>query len=1307
MDGTRFQRLAEIFEAARERDGAARDAFLREVCAGDDDLRRDVDKLLAQHDAAESAGEDLLQAGSALREALQTGTESDVEEPVPAQVGRYRIRGAIARGGFGLVLRGEDTTIGRDVAVKILAPAHAGNQKLGRLLRSEGRIGGKLQHPGIVPVYELGDLDSRSPFLVMKVVEGRTLSALLRERSDPGSDRARFLAVFEQVCQAVAYAHARGVLHRDLKPHNLMVGAFGEVQVMDWGLAVVFGEGVEPDADAYVALGTPAYMAPEQARGEARALDPRSDVFGLGAILCEILTGRPPFADAGQATTLDRARAGDLAEAHARIAACGADKEIVALALQCLAPDPARRPADARAVAAAVRTHLDSLDARARTAELDAASARARAASERKARRTTTALGVVIVVATLLGAAVWLQVTNAARERERTATARLQAALVDAERSASDAAAEQPQTSLRWQTAATAASNARRLIGTDTDAAVAAQAEALQARVALRLHEVTFAERLEEIALEERFLDSFDRRGQLAAYEQAFTEFVGGDADHLSVEDAHEALVGFPFRGRLITALDQWMFLQFQRDRNAMRLGWLRTLADALDDDAWRRDVRAAVAVADRDALVQLARDARADAAPPSACSYLAVRLATLGDTINAVALMERTVRRAPDDFETAYNLAIMHSDTGSFIEAVRYGTAACALRAGSALPWSLLASALHQAGRAEEAVFAARRTIELAHESLGPSVLAADILFEADLVADAEAVVRDYRLMPRNHVLFCVASAIMGNVLAVRDDFAGAVDAYAECVSSPVAWPFDPRWRLQSPAVVAGLQREIDARLAQSEGKDPVVLYLAARLREDLGRLREALSAYEELERLRPNFKATRIKIRELGAQLGGALSSFGAADRFVAALDPTQGDEEARRALTAEAGAGLAAVPAVRDFAEGRLLARAGKLSAALDYLTRAVEGDREAPLPWVRLHETWVAHAGRARADAEVRALLAKGAMPARLLPIPPASPRCVAPADGAPVRDGEGLRVDGFAAADPRQRHVHTLWQVRAIADDYARSPAVDVLAGDDPALEIPPGILAAGQTYAWRAAFACDAPGTMSAFSEERTFRVADDACHPVPIDLRTVFDADVVAEPGDSGTDAFDPPNAFRLAVDGCDGARTDVASVQGVPPDGRVGVHRLGPFAAANSRQLRPGMTNLRIPIPEASYQSILVLAASGNGNAYVPVLILYADGTADHANLIAPDWFSSGRPADLSRRSGQHVLRGMDRAGPAGIEERNAAALFQSRLPCDPERRVVGIELRSAGARFDSATTVTNLLAITGMAVSGSGGK
>jgi serine/threonine protein kinase len=346
---------------------------------------------------------------------------------------RLELLEEIARGGMGAILRGRDVDFGRDVAVKVLLEDHRGRPELAQRFLEEARIAGRLQHPGVVPVYALGRMPDGRPYFTMKLIKGRTLTALLAERKDPSSDRPRFLAVFEQVCQTIAYAHAHGVIHRDLKPANVMVGAFGEVQVMDWGLAKVLprdgaadgerrdkpteevsmirtprGEGSDTAQDgsetrAGSVLGTPAYIAPEQARGEIEKVDERADVFGLGAVLCAVLTGRPPFVGPSE-SALKRAIQGDVAEAFARLDGCGADAELIALAKRCLAPEPAERPRHAGETAAAVTAYRESVERRLRQAEVANAEAKAKAEEGRKRRRLTLALaGSVLLTVLAMG----------------------------------------------------------------------------------------------------------------------------------------------------------------------------------------------------------------------------------------------------------------------------------------------------------------------------------------------------------------------------------------------------------------------------------------------------------------------------------------------------------------------------------------------------------------------------------------------------------------------------------------------------------------------------------------------------------------------------------------------------------------------------------------------------------------------------------------------------------------------------------------------------------------------------------------
>jgi tRNA A-37 threonylcarbamoyl transferase component Bud32 len=301
---------------------------------------------------------------------------------VPPDTPRYRFEEFLGRGGMGEVWRGSDQVLAREVAVKVLRERVFGDGEARARFEEEARHVSSLEHPSIVPVYDLGELADGRPFFVMKRIHGQTLADLLKARATPAEDLARWVGVFEQVCVAVAFAHARDVIHRDLKPSNVMLGEFGEVLVLDWGIAKALAARPRPaPASATPALpspavsgattarggpetlpgearGTLAFMAPEQARGEASRVGKASDVFGLGGILCVVLTGGPRYSQAGQAL------AGDMTEAFARLDGCGADTELIALAKACLAPAPGARPADAAEVAGRVQRYRAAVAAR-------------------------------------------------------------------------------------------------------------------------------------------------------------------------------------------------------------------------------------------------------------------------------------------------------------------------------------------------------------------------------------------------------------------------------------------------------------------------------------------------------------------------------------------------------------------------------------------------------------------------------------------------------------------------------------------------------------------------------------------------------------------------------------------------------------------------------------------------------------------------------------------------------------------------------------------------------------------------------
>jgi serine/threonine-protein kinase len=268
------------------------------------------------------------------------------EESATKQLGgpaeRYRWLGEISRGGVGVIRGARDPIIGRKVAIKVLRPDLESDERTLGEFSQEARVTGQLDHPNIVPIYDFGEsAGERGPYLVMKWIAGRTLAELLRNERAPRQpreptqplDQLRYLVqILLRLCDALSFAHGRGVIHCDIKPENVMVGEHGQIYLMDWGMALLstsrqppaatageaspgasppagraaaLGQGDEDDRESLVraegqtleagqARGTPAYMAPEQMFGLIDEIDERTDVFGLGGVLCEILVGEPP-----------------------------------------------------------------------------------------------------------------------------------------------------------------------------------------------------------------------------------------------------------------------------------------------------------------------------------------------------------------------------------------------------------------------------------------------------------------------------------------------------------------------------------------------------------------------------------------------------------------------------------------------------------------------------------------------------------------------------------------------------------------------------------------------------------------------------------------------------------------------------------------------------------------------------------------------------------------------------------------------------------------------------------------------------
>jgi serine/threonine-protein kinase len=717
--------------------------------------------------------------------------------------GRYPLLCEIAHGGMGIVHKAHDPELGRDLALKVMRDLHRHRPDLVHRFVEEAQICGQLQHPGIVPVYELGMLNDNRPFFTMKLVKGQTLATLLGERGrvigergrvsapsslinpganatglarTPGADATglaadlpRFLSIFEQVCQTVAYAHARDVIHRDLKPSNVMVGSFGEVQVMDWGLAKVLprsGQADPPgglaanetivatarsrsDSDLSLAgtvLGTPAYMAPEQARGETTTCDRRADVFALGSILTEILTGEPAFGGASADEILARAAKGDTSAALTRLDLCAADPELLALARDCLSASRAERPPDAGVVAERMTAYLGGVQERLRTAELAGAAesaraleaqrtakaALAKAAAERQARRLTGALALTFLLACGLGGAGWRWFELEQIHEAHEATRRVNAALHSAVRLHGRAREAALGDLGPWAEAVAAAEKAHDLLMPGVDAALRRQVDHLANEVVAERGNAEAAanaagrdRRLLERLVEIRLAEADDWGGSMTdlAYADAFREagmdFSAGPA---GVVAAIRAIGPRPM-AVVAAALDDWAAVRRDKKKDQASALVLSAVAREVDTDPWRNRLRTALESPNQAARLAVLKDLAKempfdivgpvglDVVGPVGLDLLGRALRDAGDPSDAQTVLRRARQRYPGDVWINYDLAMTLEKLSRRDEAIRYYTAARSLRPDAAHE---LAHALASQGESDEGIGVLRDLVRL-----------------------------------------------------------------------------------------------------------------------------------------------------------------------------------------------------------------------------------------------------------------------------------------------------------------------------------------------------------------------------------------------------------------------------------------------------------------------------------------------------------------------------------------------------------------------------------------------------------------
>jgi eukaryotic-like serine/threonine-protein kinase len=603
--------------------------------------------------------------------------------PLPRVPG-YEVEAVLGRGGMGVVFRARHLRLNRTVALKMaLAGAYASLHERERFQREAEAVAG-LRHPNVVQVHDVGDADGR-PYFTMELVEGGSLAQQLDGTPWPSREAASLLAT---LAGAVEAAHRSGIVHRDLKPANILLTTEGTPKVSDFGLARRL-DGEAGLTRTGTALGTPSYMAPEQARGRPPAVGPAADVYALGAILYELLTGRPPFKAETAAETVLQVISQDPVPPSRLNAKVPRDLETVCL--KCLHKEPAKRYATAAALAEDLERFLRG----------EAIAARPERRLERVARRVrrrpvlaaALAAGTLLAVA-LAGGGLWLISERAAAARE-----------VEAEQAATErAAAEDLREMARWlkksswPEARAALERARGRLGEHGSAE-------LRRFLDQGNRELELAARLEAIPLE---LPPYAPAVPLDKYEEAFRRAGLGQV-HDDPEAVAARVRASNIANALVAALDFWSAVTLDPDRKrwAMRVA---RLADP-DPTGWRDRARDPAVRADPAALVELIRTA--PVAGQSVPLLLALDRQLPYDSMERLPFLRRVHQAHPGDFWANLRLGVVVQQK-SPAEAVRYYQAAVALRPRTAVGYSHLGWVLLLAGRREEAVEHYRQAVDL-----------------------------------------------------------------------------------------------------------------------------------------------------------------------------------------------------------------------------------------------------------------------------------------------------------------------------------------------------------------------------------------------------------------------------------------------------------------------------------------------------------------------------------------------------------------------------------------------------------------